>query len=124
MKSVRPETNKRRVTYTRLVGEIQHALHQALSEEHEARGLTRAKMAEILGCDRGSITKLFSGTRNMTLETLADLAYALNRPVKVWLPSRVGANQRLEEPKPSPLLQDGKPLNLGAPKAPVFADAA
>jgi transcriptional regulator with XRE-family HTH domain len=125
MKSVNAGTNKRRRTYTRLVGEIQHVLNQALTEEHAARGLTKAAMADTLGWHRSSITKLLSGTRNMTLETLADLAFALNRPVKVSLPSRAETNQYVEDAKPSPLLPEkNKPLNTDAPKAPVFADAA
>ena len=98
MKSVSLKIDKRRRTYTRLIGEIHHALNQALTEENEDRQLTKAKMAEILGCDRGTITKLLSGTRNMRLETLADLAYALDRPVEVSLPSRRRGTNALPPP--------------------------
>ena len=102
MKSVKPSSDKRRRTYIRLVGEISHALNQALGEEHEDRNLTRAQMAATLGWDRASITKLLSGTRNMTLETLADLAFALDRPVRVSLPSRTRhTNKRMGKPDAS-----------------------
>lgn len=124
MKSVKSPISKQRRTYTRLIGEIQHALNQALTEENVARGLTRAKMAEILRCDRGTITKLFSGTRNMTLETLADLAYALDRPVRVSLPSRSATNQYVEAPQANPVPKRTTPQNIDAPKPPIFADAA
>lgn len=86
--SFRIDIPKRRRTYVRLIGQVQHALNQALSEEHERRGLTRAGMAAILGTDKSFITRKLTGESNMTLETLADLAYALDRPVKVTLPSR------------------------------------
>lgn len=102
MKSVKPSSDKRRRTYTRLVGEISHALNQALVEEHEDRNLTRAQMAAALGWDRASITKLLSGSRNMTLETLADLAFALDRPIRVSLPSRTRhTNSRVGSPDAS-----------------------
>ncbi|MGQ3299656.1 helix-turn-helix transcriptional regulator [Reyranella sp.] len=102
MKSVKPSSDKRRRTYTRLVGEISHALNQALVEEHEDRNLTRAQMAAALGWNRASITKLLSGSRNMTLETLADLAFALDRPIRVSLPSRARrTNKRVGNPDAS-----------------------
>lgn len=108
MKSVKAKIDKRRLTYTRLIGEIHDALNKALTEEHAARKLTKAEMAKILGVDRASITKLLSGTRNMRLETLADLAYALDRPVKVLLPSRSASNQ-----------YSGTTTNVNAPPAPT-----
>src|SRR5687767_12811512 len=83
--------DKRRRSYLRLIGEIKHALAQALAEEHAERGLTMAEMARTLDVDRSHISRKLSGETNMTLETLADLAYALDRPVKVSLPSRRGA---------------------------------
>ena len=80
--------DKRRRSYLRLISEIKHALAQALTEEHAERGLTMAEMARVLEVDRSHISRKLSGETNMTLETLADLAYALDRPVKVSLPSR------------------------------------
>lgn len=88
MPSSRIPMDKRSRTYARLIGSIRHALNQALSEEHERRGLTQADMARTLGRDRSFISRKLAGTSNMTLETLADLAYALDRPVRVELPAR------------------------------------
>ena len=88
MTSVSPRLEKRRRTFVRLLGEIQHALNTALNEEKEKRGLNKTQIAKILGLDRSAISKRFDGRHNMTLETLADLAYALGRPVKVMLPER------------------------------------
>lgn len=77
--------DKRRRVYVRLLGDIQHALNQALEEEHKKRGLTRAEIARILDCDKGFVTKKLSGVTNMTLETLADFSFALGRRVAVQL---------------------------------------
>ncbi|EWY39261.1 XRE family transcriptional regulator [Skermanella stibiiresistens SB22] len=80
--------DKRYYAYLRLVSDIKHALTQALAEEHAERGLTMADMARVLDVDRSHISRKLSGETNMTLETLADLAYALGRPVRVSLPPR------------------------------------
>lgn len=96
MKSSNPRLNKRRRTYVRLLGEIQHALLEALEEENQGRHLTRAEIARILGKSKSFVTRKLDGERNMTLQSLADLAFALDRPVKVALPSRkppVGSNR-------------------------------
>ena len=92
MTSFSLDIDERRRAYIRLIGEIHHALNAALSEEHAARGLTRTEIAQILGKDKSFVTKKLAGTSNMTLETLADLAYALDRPVQVAMPARSGGN--------------------------------
>lgn len=86
--SFKSRIDKRRQTYIRLLSEIAHALNQALDEEHARRGLTQADIARILGKEKSFVSRKLSGDTNMTLETLADLAYALDRPVHVSLPSR------------------------------------
>lgn len=78
----------RRRTFVRMLGEIHHALNEALEEEAKKRGLTISEMARLIGKDKGFVSRRLSGLANMTLQTLADLAYALNRPVKIFLPSR------------------------------------
>ena len=91
----------RRRTYVRLIGEIQHELNQALAEEHTTHGLTKADIAKALNKDKSFVTRKLAGTSNMTLETLADLASAMGRPVRVSIPSRqppVGTNL----PTPTP----------------------
>lgn len=88
MTSVSPRLDKRRRTYVRLIGNIHHALNQALSEEKAKRGLNMTKIGKILGIGRSAISRKFDGRHNITLEALADLAYALDRPVEISLPER------------------------------------
>jgi transcriptional regulator with XRE-family HTH domain len=82
-----------------LIGTIQHALHQALAEEQGRTGLTQSGMAGILDVSKSFVSRKMNGTSNMTLETLADLAFALDRVVKVELLSRVaplGSNHAVD----------------------------
>lgn len=48
------------------------------------KGLTRADLAKRIGKTRGFVTQVLAGTRNMTLRTLADLAFALDARVNVF----------------------------------------
>ena len=97
-----------------MLGEIRHALLTAFAEEAATRGLTRAGMARELGRDKAFITRKLAGTSNMTLETLADLAFALNRPVKVSLPGRSGLPGSNSTPLPAAGLQPDGAAWIGA----------
>jgi transcriptional regulator with XRE-family HTH domain len=44
----------------------------------EAQGIERQELARRLGKSKSFVTQILSGERNMTLRTLADLAYALD----------------------------------------------
>jgi transcriptional regulator with XRE-family HTH domain len=105
VKSSNLRLNKRRRTFVRLLGEIQHSLLEALDEEYRSRGLTRAEIARAIGRNRSFVTRKLNGQSNMTLESLADLAFALDRPVKVSLPSRkaaTGSNRVDPSTSPTP----------------------
>jgi transcriptional regulator with XRE-family HTH domain len=116
MTSSKLKVDERRRSYVRLLGEINHALNGALAEENAKRGLTITKMAQLLKRSKSHISRKMNGSSNMTLETLADLAYALNRPVKVLLPERgQAANTNhvrgAEEIFPKPDQTSGTPGN-------------
>ncbi|EGX99741.1 XRE family transcriptional regulator [Nitrospirillum viridazoti Y2] len=85
---VNGQPSKRKRTYLHLLADIRHALNEALTEEAAARHLTQAEIARELGKSKSFVSRKLSGMSNMTLETLADLAFALDRPVRVTLPSR------------------------------------
>lgn len=52
------------------------ATFESIAEAMESAGLSYADLARALGCSRSHITQLFSGQRNATLRTVADLAWA------------------------------------------------
>lgn len=45
----------------------------------QANQMTKAELASKLGTSKSHITQLLNGARNMTLRTLADIGFALNR---------------------------------------------
>ena len=92
---------------------------EAVAEAMANQGLTRAELAEALGTSRPNVTQLLSGSRNMTLRTLAALAHACGaraavqlEPFSDWRFEQLGerAVQRLRYAKvqpvvPTPLVQ-------------------
>jgi len=58
---------------------------EAICEAMEERGLNRAAIAGKLGTSRANVTQLLSGSRNMTLRSLAGLAYACGMRVEIGL---------------------------------------
>lgn len=55
----------------------------ALREERERAGLTQAKLAEISNLPRSTITKVESGMRNTTLQTLMSMAQAMGKSLEL-----------------------------------------
>lgn len=57
----------------------------ALRKRREKLGLTQEKLAELSNVPRTTITKVESGTRNATLQTLMSLAQAMGSTFEVKL---------------------------------------
>lgn len=49
----------------------------------ERTGKSRADVARLLGTSKANITQLLNGGRNLTLRTLADIAFVLGHTVRV-----------------------------------------
>lgn len=85
---------------------------EAIWEVMERRGLKKAQLAEALGKSKAYITQLLDGSRNMTLGTLSDVAFALGLRVKInlcdkdeinsWQPSEAVVTRQLP-PKLQPI---------------------
>ena len=58
---------------------------EAIYEAMEDQGLNRAAVAARLGTSRAKVTRLLSGSRNMTLRSLAGLAHACGMRADVGL---------------------------------------
>ena len=72
---------RRRYEEERLILWTTEAIWKAMDDQ----GLTRAELAERLGTSRANITQLLSGTRNMTLRSLAALSHACRLRADVHL---------------------------------------
>lgn len=57
------------------------ALTEQIAATIEEHGITRQEMAERLGRSKGFVSQVLSGSRNMTLRTLADLFWAVGLEV-------------------------------------------
>ena len=64
---------------------------EAICEAMEKRGLNHAAIARDLGTSRANVTQLLSGSRNMTLRSLAALAHACDMRAEISL-------EKLEDP--------------------------
>ncbi len=53
----------------------------AIINEMESQGVTRTQLAERVGCTKAFVSQVLNGSRNMTLRTIADLAWALGKEV-------------------------------------------
>lgn len=99
----------------RLVLEATERICGAMDEE----GLSRADLAEALGTTRANVTQLLTGSRNMTLKTLAFAAFALGRRVTIRVePLRrndfIGLPVKLEaESRPRTLARVSTPAIAG-----------
>ena len=61
------------------------AVAEKIWEAMELAGTTKANLAQKLGSSKSHITQLLSGSRNMTLRSLADIAYTLGCTAQVSL---------------------------------------
>ena len=61
----------------RLIGAVRKALISAAMDERDATGLTQQAIADRLGVHRSFVTKLLKNEGNLTLRSIADLAWAL-----------------------------------------------
>ncbi len=68
-----------------LIGDAGDELQSALLRVKDRDGLTQQKLADRLGIDRATVNRCFSGHRNLTLRTIAEIAWALDHDVQLKL---------------------------------------
>ena len=85
MRSLKFRIEPRRRKFVRLIGRVQDELQKAFVEEKEERGLNKTMLAKRLERTKGFVTRKLNGTGNMTLETLSDFAWALDREIVIQL---------------------------------------
>ena len=65
----------------RLINEVTDKIENLM----ELQGLSRKQLAERLGVSKSTISRILDGNRNMTLETLTKVAYALGCRAQIEL---------------------------------------
>lgn len=68
------EEHKKLVAQERLILEVTESIY----EEMLAKGINRVQLAERMGKSKAYVSQLLSGSRNMTLRSLADISFALD----------------------------------------------
>jgi plasmid maintenance system antidote protein VapI len=69
--------------FLRLAGEIEGQLREAYHHRFQAGQVNQLSLAERLEVGRSVISRRLNGQTNMTIETIADMAWALDLHVEV-----------------------------------------
>jgi plasmid maintenance system antidote protein VapI len=81
MTSYEFDIGERPRTVSRFISNVRFELQGALIKEKKSRNLTQQAIAKLLSVNRSVINRQFMGTENLTLRSVADLAWALGYDV-------------------------------------------
>lgn len=87
----------------RFISDVNSELQSALVSEKRKRKLTQQAIADALDVNRSVINRRFMGLENMTLKSVAELAWVLGREINFSLEEEVsqdGGNERLKVDSP------------------------
>ena len=73
----------RRAIYLNLVGSVEAQLRDVYARLHDAGLENQTSLAKKLGVGRSVINRRLTGQKNMTLETVADMVWALGASISV-----------------------------------------
>jgi hypothetical protein len=114
----------------RFIGRVRGELLRVLAEKKAKAGLPQQALAEKLGIERSLINRQLSGEANLSLRSLADLAWAMDVEISFELKqpmARAGQNQPiLNQPMTTSTVRHGqiKYINGGGKQVSVFAAPA
>lgn len=84
MRSFTHKADNRRQVYLALAGSIESQLREAYAKRFEAGQETQTTLAEKLGVNRSVVNRRLTGRqKNLTVETVADMVWALGNCVSV-----------------------------------------
>lgn len=94
MRSFKRQPTNRRQVYLSLVGQIESQLRAAYVRRNQS-GETQTDIARKLGVHRSTVNKRLTGQKNMTLDTVADMVWALGHCIQVSIfdPAETKTNQ-------------------------------
>ncbi len=75
------EANTRLVVQETLITEVTEEIVKVMKEA----GINKAELAKKMGAAKGHITQVLNGSRNMTLRTLSNICFALDRKPGFYL---------------------------------------
>jgi transcriptional regulator with XRE-family HTH domain len=107
------DINARSRTAGRFVGRVRRELLRAVTEQKQA-GLTQQELARRLESGRSNVNRQLSGEAEITLRSLADLAWALDREITFELRRPDQAAGQNIAPQTSTI--GHRPIRIIAPK--------
>ena len=115
LQSFRTKIDARRQAFLLLIGEIERQLREAYDRKFRAGAATQSSLANKLGINRSAVNRRLTGRVNMTVETLADMVWALDQSINVRIfdPSELrGLNRVQVAPPPNAAVQSERPAIL------------
>jgi DNA-binding phage protein len=83
MPSSRRTTDPRRLAFLNLAAQIETQLRDAFERQHENGKVSQSDLSKKLGVNRSAIHRRLMGQANMTIETIADMVWALDLAINV-----------------------------------------
>jgi hypothetical protein len=95
VRSFQHKPNNRRAVYLSVAGSVESQLREAYAKRYAAGLDTQVTLAQKLDVGRSVINKRLRGLMNMTIETIADMAWALGYSViiKIFDPNTYQGNE-------------------------------
>jgi transcriptional regulator with XRE-family HTH domain len=105
LQSFRTKIDARRQTFLVLVGEVERQLRDAYDRKFRAQEATQSSLADKLGINRSAVNRRLTGRTNMTIETLADMVWALDQSISVKIsdPTELQSLNTIFKPQFAPL---------------------
>lgn len=98
------EENAKLVAQETLITEVTEKLWRRMEE----CGVSKSELAKKLGASKGFVSQVLSGSRNMTLRTLADICFRLECTPTIRLEARPGAQEWHSAPESAFALKAAK----------------
>lgn len=128
MRSFRTKISSRRQTFLLLAAQIERQLRDAYDRAFRAGDVTQASVAAKLGIDRSAVNRRLTGRTNMTIETIADMVWALDQAIKVEIfdpTTLVGLNYSIQTNQSAqPASASKAPSGSSNPLVPNFPQLA
>ena len=85
MSSFRTAVTPSRRAGNRFISAVRRTLQKAFTDEAAKSGLTQAELARRLGVHRSIVTRELRGVENLTLRSVAELAFGMGRRAELTL---------------------------------------
>ena len=101
---------------SRFIGHVRSEIQRALIFEKKARKITQQEIANQLGVHRSVVNRQIMGIENLTLRSVADLAWALDWDIEFKLTKPEYLENKCIVPSPTAGTSSIKPINNNAPQ--------